>query len=405
MIHGLVLESDETSALVRLGSYLATVSKEEIDWTKKKKVSQVLKPGDLAMFTLKKVIREDRTIEAVLDQIPEVQGAVLVMDNRTGAIRAMVGGFDFELSKFNRAMQALRQPGSIFKPFTYVAAMEQGFSPHDQVLDRPVEFEDALGRPYSPKNWDGEFKGLITIRQALAESRNVPTVRLANAIGPQRVADVARRFGLGDFPPYLSIALGSVEVTLVDIVSAFTCFPNHGVRAEPYFLDSVEDHNGVILEEHQGEIHDEVLDPDAADKMLYMLLEVVRHGSAVRARELGRPVGGKTGTTNESTDTWFVGFTPQITAGVWVGYDEKKSLGDRVFGANLALPIWLDLMKEAVKDMPIEEFELSYAPQEISSGFVVGAIDGEAIEEIAEEGDTPQSDSPFQVEDITPPSL
>jgi len=218
------------------------------------------------------------------------------------------------------------------------------------------------------------------------------------------VADVARRFGLGDFPPYLSIALGSVEVTLVDMVSAFTCFPNHGVRAEPYFVDRVEDHNGVILEEHQGQIHDEILDPEAADKMLYMLLEVVRRGSGGQARQLGRPVGGKTGTTNESTDTWFIGFTPQITAGVWVGYDEKKSLGDRVFGSNLALPIWLEMMKEAVGDMPVEEFELSYQPQDISAARVIGSSDGEIVENIGEATDSQQSDVPFHVEDITPPS-
>ncbi len=404
-IHGLVLESSESSALVRLGSYRANISSEDLAWTKKKIVNQVLKPGDVAIFRLRKVSRQDRTIEAELDQIPEVQGAALIMDNRTGAIRAMVGGFDFERSKFNRAMQALRQPGSIFKPFTYVAAMEAGFSPHDQVLDRPVEFQDALGRPYAPSNWDDEFKGLITIRQALAESRNVPTVRLANALGPQKVADVARRFGLGDFPPYLSIALGSVEVTLVDVVSAFTCFPNHGVRAEPYFVDRVEDHNGVILEEHQGQIHDEVLDPEAADKMLYMLLEVVRSGSGSKARELGRPVGGKTGTTNESTDTWFVGFTPQITAGIWVGYDEKKSLGNRVFGANLALPIWLDMMKEAVADLPIEEFEVSYQPREFSIARVVGDTAGEDVAGSGEAGESPAPEVPFQVEDIKPPTF
>jgi penicillin-binding protein 1A len=302
-------------------------------------------------------------------------------------------------------MQALRQPGSIFKPFTYVAAMEEGFSPHDQVLDRPVEFQDALGRPYSPKNWDGEFKGLITIGQALAESRNVPTVRLANALGPQKVADVARRFGLGDFPPYLSIALGSVEVTLADIVSAFTCFPNHGVRAEPYFVDRVENHHGVILEEHRGEIYDEVLDPDAADRMLYMLIDVVRRGSGAQARKLGRPVGGKTGTTNESTDTWFVGFTPQITAGVWVGYDEKKSLGERVFGANLALPIWLDMMTVALEDVPVEEFVLSYQPQGLASARVIGSSEEEAAEGVLEQNANPTSDGAFQVEDIQPPSL
>jgi penicillin-binding protein 1A len=161
----------------------------------------------------------------------------------------------------------------------------------------------------------------------------------------------------------------------------------------------------VILEEHEGQIHDEVLDPEAADKMLYMLLDVVRRGSGQKAKELGRPVGGKTGTTNESTDTWFVGFTPQITAGVWVGYDEKKSLGERVFGANLALPIWLDLMKEAVEDIPVEEFELSYQPQDFPAARVIGTSDSETVEGTGEKENSQQRDVPFQVEDIKPPSL
>ena len=405
LIHGLVLEADKESALVKLGSYRATLTPDTIAWTKEKRVDRVLKKGDIAPFALVAVNREEKTIDVELDQIPEVQGAALIMDNRTGGVRAMVGGFDFEHSKFNRAMQALRQPGSIFKPFTYVAAVEEGFAPNDQVLDRPVEFQDALGRPYAPSNWDDEFKGLITIKQALAESRNVPTVRLANALGPQKVAEVARRFGLGSFPPYLSIALGSVEVTLVDMVAAFSCFPNHGVRTDPYFVDRVEDHNGVLLEEHQGQIHDEVLDPDVADQMLYMLQEVVRSGSGARARQLARPLGGKTGTTNESTDTWFVGFTPQITAGVWVGYDEKKSLGDRVFGANLALPIWLEMMQGATEEVPVEEFETSYQPQGFRAARVIETSGGEADVLDPEAEPVPAGSEPFQVEDIQPPSL
>jgi penicillin-binding protein 1A len=404
MIHGLVLESDADSARLKFGSYQATITPEEIKWTKKKKVDQVLKQGDLAVFTLKEVDRDQRIVEVALDQIPEVQGALLAIENRTGAIKAMVGGFDFELSKFNRAMQALRQPGSIFKPFTYVAAMEEGFSPHDQVLDQPVEFEDALGRPYAPSNWDDEFKGLITIGQALAESRNVPTVRLAHALGPDKIADVARRFGLGDFPPYLSIALGSVEVTLIDTISAFTCFANHGVRAQPYFLDRVEDHHGVVLEEHHPQIHGEVLTPEVADKMLYMLQNVVLRGSGARARKLGRPVGGKTGTTNESTDTWFVGFTPQITAGVWVGHDEKKSMGKRVYGANLALPIWLAFMEEAVAELPIEQFDCSYQPQDRLPARIVESLEGEQIEPADSGEPAPQTEQFFEVEDIAPPS-
>ncbi len=409
MIHGLVLDSNAESADVKLGSYRATITMDQLKWTRRKKVSDVLKPGDVDVFMLDKVDRANKRIQATLDQIPEVQGAALILDNRTGAVRAMVGGFDFQYSKFNRAMQALRQPGSIFKPFTYVAAMEAGFSPEDTILDSPVEFTDALGRPYAPSNWDDKYKGLITIRQALAESRNVPTVRLANSLGPQKIADVAKRFGMKqDFPPYLSIALGSVEVTLEEVVSAFSSFPNHGVRSEPYFIDRVEDHNGAILQEHRGQVFDAVVTPDVADKMIYLLREVVRAGSGRPLLELGHPIGGKTGTTNESTDTWFVGFTNRLTAGVWIGYDEKKSLGERVYGNTLALPVWKDMMGKILKDMPPEQFESGWRPGLPEPVVAENEEAAPATDEpVVTAESTPPKPKPepkvFQVEDITPP--
>lgn len=400
LVHGVVLESGPEAATVKLSTFTATIGLDQLEWTRKKRVDEVLKVGDVALFELVKVNRADRSVEARLDQVPEVQGAALVLDNRTGAVRAMVGGFDFQFSKFNRAVQALRQPGSIFKPFTYVAAMEAGYSPDDQVLDTPVTFHDALGRPYIPSNWDDEFKGLISIRQALAESRNIPTVRLANALGPDKVAEMAKRFGLKqDFPPYLSIALGSVEVTLAEIVSAFSSFPNHGVRAEPFYVSRVEDASGIALEEHRGSVHDAVVSPEVADKMLFLMQEVVRRGSGRPLLELGRPLGGKTGTTNESTDVWFVGFTPTLTAGVWIGYDEKKSLGDRMFGNNLALPIWKSMMAEALEGSPVEEFDSSWMPP---AGHFARQIEDGATEEVPENRPTVRRNT-IEVEDIAPP--
>lgn len=366
MIHGLVLESDRHKAEVRLGSYTATITPKEIKWTHRKRVDRVLKKGDVAVFQIDEINRQDKTIKARLDRIPEVEGALMAIDNRSGAIRAMVGGFDFQYSQFNRATQAFRQPGSIFKPFTYVAAMESGYKPSDPVLDAPVSFLDGLGRVYAPVNDDKEFKGLIPIRIALAESRNVPTIRLANALGIEKVIKVAHRFGIGqDFPPYLPIALGAGELTLQEITSAFSTFPNGGVRAEPYFIDRVEDYNGITLEEHHSKVH-EVVSPDVSSEMIYLLRSVVQIGTARRALELKRPVGGKTGTTNDSTDSWFVGFTPDITAGVWAGYDEKKSLGERVYGATLALPIWVDFMKAALKDTPVTQFQNVYSPEDVN---------------------------------------
>ncbi|MGH9339774.1 MAG: penicillin-binding protein 1A [Acidobacteriota bacterium] len=363
MIHGLVLEVSPEKALVKMGSYRATIGPEDVKWSGRR-LDQALKPGDVAVFTIQEIDSDKRTIEAVLDRIPKVQGSIMAIENTTGAIKAIVGGFDFDYSKFNRATQALRQPGSIFKPFTYVAAMENGYSPFDTVLDAPISFTDALGRQWSPQNSDHQFRGLITIQQALAGSRNLPTVRLANALGIEKIIDVAHRFGLPrEIPPYLPVALGASEVTLQEITSAFTVFPNGGVRALPWFIERVEDYNGVTLEQQTQRQVQEVLSPETAGKMLYMLQNVVKWGTAARAgRAFDRPLGGKTGTTNEATDAWFVGFVPQITAGVWVGYDEKKSLGERAFGANIALPIWIDFMEEVLEKIPTQEFENSYKP-------------------------------------------
>lgn len=415
LLHGLVLEADADRARVRFGTYTAEVGPEEIAWTKRRRVSEVLRQGDVALFRVLRVDRKNRTLDVELDQIPEVQGAALILDNQTGAVRAMVGGYDFRFSKFNRATQALRQPGSVFKPFTYVAAMEAGFSPDDPVLDAPVEFYDALGRPYAPTNWDDQLKGLIPIRQALAESRNVPTVRLAHTLGPEKIAEVAKRFGLKqNFPPFLSISLGSVEVTLEEMVSAFSAFPNHGVRAEPYCVERIEDADGNIIEEHHMSVTDAVISPDVADKMLYLLQEVVRSGSGRSLLELEHPIGGKTGTTNESTDVWFVGFTPRLSAGVWIGYDEKKSLGDRVFGNTLALPVWKAMMAEILAGMPREEFDSSWDSRR-DLQFVqrepeaVGEAGGGAGEPPAENPTPKRAERPepqpkvFTVEDIPPP--
>ena len=360
IVHGLVMKSTPREALVKLGSYTARIEPEGIAWTEQKQVDQVLKPGDVATFSIEGIQRAEKTIEATLDRIPEVQGALITIDNKTGAIKAMVGGFDFQYSEFNRATQALRQPGSLFKPFTYVSLMEAGYSPFEQVLDAPVSYREGLGRIYAPENSDENFRGLITIRDAFALSRNVPTIRLANALGIDKVIEVAHRFGiLRELPPYLPVALGAGELTLQEITSAFTVFPNNGVRGQPHFIKRVEDYHGATLMEHRNQF-EHVISPETAGKMLYLLRSVVERGTARRARSLERPIGGKTGTTNDSTDSWFVGFTSQITTGVWAGYDEKKSLGERVYGATLALPIWIDFMEKISETMPIEDFEASY---------------------------------------------
>lgn len=363
IVPGLVMEVNREIARVRFGKYMAMLGLKDVEWTgEKEDLNRLFRVGDLDHFLVQKVDVERQELEVELDRIPDVQGAMVVLDNKTGAIKAMVGGFDFELSKFNRVTQAMRQPGSIFKPFTYLVALEEERSPHERVLDAPVSYLDDVGNLYQPKNSDDEFKGLIPMYQALAESRNVPTIRLAKELGVGKIIEVAHRFGIQNkFLPVLSIALGSVETSLLELCSAFSAFPNSGVRAEPHYIVKVEDYQGVTQQEQRMRF-EQATSPDIAAKMVYLLKQVVLKGTARRANSLGRAVAGKTGTTNESTDVWFVGFTPDITAGVWVGYDEKKSLGEKIYGSNLALPIWIEFMDSALERFPKREFDNIYRP-------------------------------------------
>jgi penicillin-binding protein 1A len=280
----------------------------------------------------------------------------LAIDNPSGEIKAMVGGSSFEDSKFDRATQALRQTGSSFKVYVYAAAIQKGFSPFDTIVDAPVTFRSG-GQDYSPKNYDEKFEGRITLRRALADSRNVPAVRLMDQVGVQKVIETARRFGItSPLPPYLPLALGAADLTLMEHVSAFTVFPDDGIHIEPHMIRRVTTYDGALLEEAKPQVTD-VIPPDVARTMVSMLEEVVQFGTGVRAKELGRPTAGKTGTTNDFTDAWYIGFTPSLTAGVWVGNDDKRiSLGKKETGAKAALPVWLEFMKGAMDGKPVEDF-------------------------------------------------
>jgi penicillin-binding protein 1A len=355
---GLVKESGSTEATVKIGKYEARLGLKDMAWTKAKSPAQILKPGDTAYFKILALDDVHNTASIALEQRPAVEGAILVLQNSTGEIKAMVGGYDFESSEFNRATQAMRQVGSTFKPLVYSAAFERGLTPDSTVLDTPISFTDALGRPWEPGNYDGKFKGQITVRQALTESRNVPTIKVASLIGIKNVVVMARRFGLsGPMEPYLPLAIGACEATPLEMASAFTVFPNLGVQAKPYFIRRVEDYDRVKKEETTPQVH-QVLKPEIAQEVLGLLQNVVQNpnGTAHTAKSLGRALGGKTGTTNDFTDAWFIGFTPSITAAVWIGFDEKKTLGDRESGAVVALPIWIECMREILKDRPVENF-------------------------------------------------
>ena len=292
-----------------------------------------------------------------LEEDSGVQGALVAIDNASGEIKAMVGGRDFNLSKFNRATQALRQVGSSFKPYVYTAAIDRGATPDDTILDAPISFPMPTGPAYEPHNYDEKFEGTITLRRALAQSRNIPALKLADNLGIKVVIDYAHRFGItSNIPPYLPVALGAVEVTPMEQTSAFSVFPNDGVHITPRYITKVTDYEGRTLEENFPDVRD-VVSARTARTLTAMLREVVLHGTGIAASTLKYPLAGKTGTTNNFTDAWFVGFSPSITCGVWVGYDEKKFLGARETGARAALPIWMDFMKAALSGQDPGEFQ------------------------------------------------
>ena len=287
---------------------------------------------------------------------PKVQGALVAIDNASGEIKAMVGGHDFGRSKFNRATQAYRQPGSAFKPFVYTLALEEGMTPEDLVEDAPISFPNG-GTTWRPRNYDGKFEGPIPLRRAFARSRNVPAVRLANRFGIEEVLHTARRFGITSpaLAPYLPVALGAAEVTLLEMTSAYSTFGNDGVRVTPRYLRKVTDYEGATQEEQLVEVSD-VVSRETARTMVALLQSVVAEGTARRARALERAVAGKTGTTNDYTDAWFIGLTPSLTCGVWVGFDQKRSLGRGETGGRAALPIWIEFVRQATRQKASEEF-------------------------------------------------
>ncbi len=252
--------------------------------------------------------------------------------------------------------------GSSFKPYVYTAAIDRGASPDDTILDAPVTFPTPSGPPYEPHNYDEKFEGTITLRRALAQSRNIPALKLADSLGIKTVIDYAHRFGItSSIPPYLPVALGAVEITPIEQTSAFSVFPNDGVHVMPRYITKVTDYEGRTLEENFPDVKD-VISARTARIMTSMLREVVLHGTAIAAAGLKYPLAGKTGTTNNFTDAWFVGFSPSITCGVWIGYDEKKFLGAKETGARAALPIWMDFMKTALAGKDPGEFQPTPEP-------------------------------------------
>ncbi len=299
-----------------------------------------------------------------ITQLPEVEGAFVALDPRDGSIKALVGGFDFEKNKFNHVTQAWRQPGSSFKPFIYSAALEKGFTPATIINDSPLFFDAGVtgGQPWEPKNYDGKFEGPMTLRQGLAKSKNMISIRILQAVGTQNAQDWITRFGFDPekHPPYLTMALGAGSVTPMQMASAYSVFANGGLRINPWLIMKVTEQQGKLLVETKPPAPDEslrVIDARNAFMMESLLQSVTRFGTAASAQAtLKRPdLYGKTGTTNDSMDAWFAGFQPTLTAITWIGYDTPHKLGDRETGGGLSLPVWIRFMEHALKNVPVME--------------------------------------------------
>jgi penicillin-binding protein 1A len=340
------------------------------------KVSQVLEPGDVIYVDP----IADKEGQFRLRQIPEISGGIVAMDPWTGRVHAMVGGFSFDQSQFNRATQALRQPGSAFKPFVYAAALDNGYTPSTVVLDAPIEISQGPGvPPWRPENYSGKFYGPQTLRFGLENSRNVMTVRLAQDVGMPLITEYAKRFGVyDDLPSYLSFALGSGETTLLRMVGAYSMFANGGRRIKPTMIDRIQDRYGHTIYKHDQrecrgcdadkwsdqaepgliDRREQVLDPMTAYQVTSMMEGVVQRGTATIVREVGKPVAGKTGTTNDEKDVWFVGFAPDLAVGVYLGYDKPRQIGNRATGGGMAAPIVKDFLKVALADKPAVPFRV-----------------------------------------------
>jgi len=341
-----------------------------------KTIAEVLNPGDVVFVTS---VSDEKPDEFRLHQPPEVEGAIVVMDPHTGRVLAMAGGFSFSESQFNRASQAYRQPGSSFKPFVYAAALDNGYTPSSVVLDAPLKIEQTGIGIWEPKNYGGGYAGPSTLRLGIEKSRNLMTVRLAKDMGMPLVVEYARRFGIYDnLSPFLSMSLGSGETTVLRMVSAYAVLANGGRKINPSFFDRIQDRYGKTIFKHDERLcdacsatawenqdepslednRDQVLDPMTAYQMTSMLEGVVQRGTATSVSQLGVPVAGKTGTTNDEKDAWFVGYTPDLVAGVYIGYDNPRPMGQGSTGGGLAAPIFLDFMRTALSGKPAVDFRV-----------------------------------------------
>ncbi len=373
LLKGAVLEVTDDDALVLLGRDEGVIELKDMDWARRPNIQvdgqwakiararDALSPGDLILVRVKGTREEDMRWSLALEQEPEVEAGLISLEAGTGHIKAMVGGYDFTKSQFNRAVQAIRQPGSAFKPIIYAAAIEQGFNPASIIIDSPIIFkekEDAFDK-WKPVNFEEKFYGPTPLRTALTHSRNVVTVKLLQNIGVERAIQMARNLGISSrMSKNLSIALGSSGVTLFELTSAYSTFANMGQRINPIAVRLIENREGEVLYTAQPNIT-QPISSGVAYTITSLLQSVVESGTGKKVKVLNRPVAAKTGTTNNYVDAWFIGYTPEVVTGVWVGKDEDEPLGVNETGSRAAIPIWLDYMQKTLEGVPVRNFPVS----------------------------------------------
>jgi penicillin-binding protein 1A len=370
---GLVIDVDDKKghATIQMGAAKGVLSVKDMRWARKpnpnrtsrqeplKKISPVLKNGDVVLVQVVKKLKDKDFWELSLDQVPDAQSALLCIEAETGLVKVMVGGRNFKESQFNRAIQSRRQPGSAFKPVIYAAAIDKGFTPATEIIDAPIVLEDkANDFTWKPKNYGKKFYGPTLLREALAKSRNVVTIKILQEIGIDYCIDYARKLGItSEMSRDLSIALGSSGVSLLELVNAYAVFANQGYLVEPAFITKIEDRFGNVLEE-MNPSRKRAIEKSTAYIMTSLMESVVNEGTGRRVRKLNRPVAGKTGTTNDLQDAWFVGYTPRFITGVWVGHDSGQTLGKGETGSRTASPIWLGFMQAILEGSPVRTFQV-----------------------------------------------
>ena len=385
IVKGVVIEINDKNdtVVVRMGSTLGVIRIDDMRWARKpdpevayyetrvNHVKEVLKVGDVIQVRVKNKIFDTDRWWLSLEQVPKVQAALLCIESETGNVKVMIGGKDFRESQFNRAIQSRRQPGSAFKPIIYAAALDKGYTPATMIIDSPIVYEDTKHDfTWKPRNYKEKFYGPTIFRDALAKSRNVVTIKILQDIGIGYAIDYAKKLGItSNMNRDLSIALGSSGVSLLELVKAYSVFNNLGYLVEPVFITKILDRDGNVIEEGNP-VRRKVIEQNTAYIMTSLLEGVVKHGTGHRVKALKRPVAGKTGTTNNLHDAWFVGYTPRYNTGTWVGYDEENSLGKGETGSRAASPIWVGFMQRLLADKPVRVFQ-------VPEGVVFSKIDAE----------------------------